>query len=232
MSYMDGRFDDFNQVWAVIRQRESDTGIGIGFDGQNQLVRARQYLGETPDAVLESLPPAAGRPMQASRAELLVACGRVPEAVAILQETFVGVEEDADESAYSVLTAVLNIAVAIGDTELTRALRRRLTPLGTRLDMGVTTCTSRVLGHASAMLGEAGVARAQYGSALEFSQSLRFRPEIALTHLDLAELLLEHYPDERDAAIEHLDFAIAELRDMKMQPALERALRHRGLLKA
>jgi hypothetical protein len=33
-------------------------------------------------------------------------------------------------------------------------------------------------------------------------------------------------------AIEHLDFAIAELRKMKMQPALERALRHRGLLKA
>jgi hypothetical protein len=32
--------------------------------------------------------------------------------------------------------------------------------------------------------------------------------------------------------IEHLGFAIAELRDMKMQPALERALRHRGLLKA
>ena len=28
------------------------------------------------------------------------------------------------------------------------------------------------------------------------------------------------------------DFPIAELCDMKMQPALERALRHRGLLKA
>lgn len=45
-------------------------------------------------------------------------------------------------------------------------------------------------------------------------------------------MLLEHYPDERDAAIEHLDFAIAELRAMKMQPSLERALRYRGLLKA
>jgi hypothetical protein len=61
---------------------------------------------------------------------------------------------------------------------------------------------------------------------------LRFRPELALSRLGLAELLLEHYPDERDAAIEHLDFAIAEFREMKMQPALERALRHRGLLKA
>ena len=53
-----------------------------------------------------------------------------------------------------------------------------------------------------------------------------------LTSLSLAELLLEHYPDERDAAIEHLDFAIAEFREMKMQPSLERALRYRGLLKA
>ena len=45
-------------------------------------------------------------------------------------------------------------------------------------------------------------------------------------------MLLDHYPDERDAAIEHLDFAIAEFQDMKMQPALERALGRRGLLKA
>jgi hypothetical protein len=33
-------------------------------------------------------------------------------------------------------------------------------------------------------------------------------------------------------AQEHLDFAIAEFREMKMQPALERAMSHRGLLKA
>jgi hypothetical protein len=30
----------------------------------------------------------------------------------------------------------------------------------------------------------------------------------------------------------HLDFAIAEFREMKMQPSLERALRHKELLKA
>ncbi len=33
-------------------------------------------------------------------------------------------------------------------------------------------------------------------------------------------------------AIEHLDFAIAEFQEMKMGPSLERALRHKGLLKA
>jgi len=32
--------------------------------------------------------------------------------------------------------------------------------------------------------------------------------------------------------LQHLDFAIAEFRDMKMQPSLERALKHKGLLTA
>ena len=41
---------------------------------------------------------------------------------------------------------------------------------------------------------------------------------------------LDHYPDEGAEALAHLDFAIAELRDMKMQPALERALRRREIL--
>ncbi len=57
-------------------------------------------------------------------------------------------------------------------------------------------------------------------------------PELALTHLGLAEVLLEHYPDERTEALEHLDFAIAEFQEMKMQPSLVRALRHRDILKA
>src|SRR5262249_10842373 len=35
---------------------------------------------------------------------------------------------------------------------------------------------------------------------------------------------LRHYPREQAEAFEHLDTATAELRDMKMQPALERAL--------
>ena len=35
-----------------------------------------------------------------------------------------------------------------------------------------------------------------------------------------------------EQAQQHLDFAIAEFRAMKMQPALERALRHKGILKA
>ena len=61
---------------------------------------------------------------------------------------------------------------------------------------------------------------------------MRFRPELALSHLGLAELLLDHYPDEKPEAIKHLDFAIKEFREMKMQPSLERALRRKDILKA
>ena len=57
-------------------------------------------------------------------------------------------------------------------------------------------------------------------------------PRLALTRLELAELLLDHYPHDRAEALEHLDFAIGELRDMKMQPAPERALSRREILEA
>jgi hypothetical protein len=96
----------------------------------------------------------------------------------------------------------------------------------------LNTCIGRHLGAAAALLARREEARNYYAQALEISVRIRNRPEIALTRLGLAELLLEHYPDERPVAIEHLDFAIAEFTEMKMQPSLERALRHRGLLKA
>jgi hypothetical protein len=93
------------------------------------------------------------------------------------------------------------------------------------------TCIAARLGDAHLVLGDAPAALKTYDDALGLARRVRFRPEVALIRLDLAELLLDHYPGERDAAIEHLDFAIAEFQDMKMQPALERALRHRGLLR-
>ncbi len=57
-------------------------------------------------------------------------------------------------------------------------------------------------------------------------------PEIALTRLQLAELLPEHYPGEKSEAQEDLDFSIGESREMKMQPSLERALKHKEILGA
>ena len=94
------------------------------------------------------------------------------------------------------------------------------------------TCPARHLGGAAALLSKPDEARDYYRQALEVSEKIRNRPEIALMHLGLAELLLDHYPDERAEAMEHLDLAISELRDMKMQPSLERALSRRKILSA
>ena len=88
------------------------------------------------------------------------------------------------------------------------------------------------MGAAAALLGRADEARKHYEEAIKVCTDMRFRPELALTRLQLAELLLEHYPDEKKEALEHLDFAIKEFREMKMRPWLERALRHKEILKA
>jgi tetratricopeptide (TPR) repeat protein len=93
-------------------------------------------------------------------------------------------------------------------------------------------CPARLLGDGARLTGKSQQAMDYYVKAIAICQKVRFRPELALSRLGLAEVLLDHYPEEHDAALEHLDFAIAEFREMKMQPALERALGRRGLLKA
>jgi len=54
-----------------------------------------------------------------------------------------------------------------------------------------------------------------YEQALDVCTRARFRPELALTRLEIAELLLTHYPDEKATALEHLDFAIDEFQDFE-----------------
>ena len=107
-------------------------------------------------------------------------------------------------------------------------VRVKDTPATERLE----TCVARHLGAAAALLGRHEQARKHYREAIKVCTDMKSRPELALTRLQLAELLLERYPKERAAALEHLDFAISEFRDMKMRPWLERALRHKEILKA
>jgi hypothetical protein len=82
------------------------------------------------------------------------------------------------------------------------------------------------------MLGRKDEARAHYETAIDICAKVRLRPELALSHQHLAELLFDHYPDERIEALEHLEIAIVELRNMTMQPALERALSRKQVLGA
>ena len=95
-----------------------------------------------------------------------------------------------------------------------------------------TTCIALQLGKAAAFLGRYKEAREHYEEAMRVCTETRFRTDLALTRLQLAELLLDHYPAEKKDALDHLDFAIREFREMKMQPSLERALRRKEILKA
>jgi tetratricopeptide (TPR) repeat protein len=128
---------------------------------------------------------------------------------------------------------LLESAVLVGHTRAAELLLTGLydTPYKTT-GISQPTCVPRHLGGAAALLGRYDEARNYYDEAIKVCTEMRFRPELALTRLQLAELLLEHYPKEETKAAEHLDFAIKEFREMKMQPSLERALRHKEILKA
>jgi tetratricopeptide (TPR) repeat protein len=162
--------------------------------------------------------------------------GRLEELTALFDETLElrrSVDPKDDETPGQVDMALLESALLVDNTDIVRFIyeRHRSTtvPLaGSWWHVSV----ARLLGDAASRLGEIDSARTCYERAIEDCRHLRHRPELALARFGLAELLLEHYPEERGAAIDHLDFAISEFREMRMQPSLERALRHRGLLKA
>jgi len=136
------------------------------------------------------------------------------------------------KSQWVTLVQYLEAAVILRDAAKVSILVSELEESTGYLTSLYLTSVARHVGSGLALLGQSSEARSNYEDAIRVSAKVGFRPEVALSRLQLAELLLEHYPDERDAAIEHLDFAIAEFQAMKMQPSLERALSHRGLLKA
>ena len=168
------------------------------------------------------------------QALILAHAGRVDEARElsrqILSEGRYG-EQD-DETRTLQLGWMLDTAVLVGDRETAEMLYRRLSVLGNQALIGGVRCVGRILGASAALLGNYDDAHVYYEKGLELMEQIRHRPELALTRLELAELLLDHYPDERAEALEHLDFAITDLRDMKMQSALERALSRREILGA
>jgi tetratricopeptide (TPR) repeat protein len=144
-----------------------------------------------------------------------------------------GIGSAEDEATVWVDITSLEAAVLAGHRQAAELLLHRLA--GSKIitsGLWCTTCAGRHLGGAAALLGRYEEARKYYQEAIKVCTEMRFRPELALTRLQLAELLLEHYPKERAEALEHLDFAVAEFQDMKMQPSLERALRHKEILKA
>ena len=223
LATLDGRLEDAVATGLNISTRGDELGIS-GLAGQLSRfasVRPLLYLGKSDDALqLDRLP--------FTRALCLAHLGRDAEVVAIL-ERFVlarpGIGSDEDETFSWSDIMLLEAAVLVGHREAASLLLRRFAGTEMRTTaFNYMTCIYRHLGAAAALLDRPDEARGYYHTALEVCREMPFRPEEALAHLQLAELLLDHYPEERAEALEHLDTAIAEFRDMKMQPYLEQAV--------
>lgn len=147
----------------------------------------------------------------------------------------------------------LEAALVLGAREQAARLAGYLEPLADAYADITYACIGRLLGEAAVLNVDTSRARGFYERGLALAQRIRARPETALLHLDLAEVLaptgtgmgtvlavgtesasVAGIPDptaeSRTATLEHLSFAIPELEAMGMQPALERAQRLRERL--
>jgi tetratricopeptide (TPR) repeat protein len=201
---------------------------------------ARVHLGNSGRALESMLQGSRNLPENVATEALIMYClahlGRYAEVAEMLERRVVArpdIGPAQDETGTWEDITSLEAAVLAGHRQAAELLLRRLASSSyITSGLWLTTCTSRHLGAAAAFLGGPDEARKHYQEAIKVCTEIGFRPELAITRLQLAELLLEHYPKERAEALEHLDFAITEFREMKMQPSLERALRHKEILKA
>jgi DNA-binding CsgD family transcriptional regulator len=235
LAFLDGRLDEavsvLDEPSALSTQHGLSGGrasVGSVFHEAVIGARALYYLGRYPSELLIELSGltarggALGRPAAMARALVLSFLGRRDELMAI-RSTFGNISSDEDWSGLQVLAGLLEISVRWADVPSTETLVARLEPMAGRLQHDYLVSFGRLLGEGAVLLGRPAQARDFYAQAIGICEKVRFRPELALTRLDLAELLLVHYPDERKEALEHLAFSISELSAMHMQPYLARA---------
>ena len=82
-------------------------------------------------------------------------------------------------------------------------------------------------------MGEHAAAAGHFEDSLEFCRNAGYKPELAWTCSDYAEMLIERdAPGDRERATELQDEAIAIAAELDMKPLLERVLAQREILKA
>jgi tetratricopeptide (TPR) repeat protein len=241
LAIWDGRLEEAVAIRRRTLARAEELGIlEFAVVWSAWVLPARVYLGNAGQALEFMLQGSRSVSRNVATEALIMYClahlGRYAEVVEMLERLVVarpGIGSAQDETLASFDIAALQAAVLVGHRPAAELLLRRLAGSSIHTSgLWCSTCTGRHLGGAAAFLGRYDEARKHYQEAIKVCTEMRFRPELALTHLQLAELLLEHYPKERAEALEHLNFAVTEFRDMKMQPSLERALRHKEILKA
>jgi DNA-binding CsgD family transcriptional regulator len=242
LAIVDGRLEEALALLRRFVELADESGAPIRGRGfrNSQLIATALYLGRAEICLSafdeQPAPASAARPGRrpaalflrtAARALCLAQLGRLEEARAVVRTVLNDFERSIDdELRIGALVMLLQAALVVEDRAACQALAARLACVAHLTgETGIYTCVARHLGDAAALAGDRVAARAYYLQALEAAGKIRFRPELALTHLRLAELLLdggdEHAQSE---ALEHLDVAIPELQDMHMRPGLERGL--------
>jgi tetratricopeptide (TPR) repeat protein len=241
LAIWDGRLEEAITIRRDILARAEEMGIlQFATTWASFLLPARVHLGGAGRALEANLRGSRNLTQNVGADEMIVYClahlGRYDEVAEMLERLVVGrpgIGLAGDDTLILFDMSALQAAVLAGHRQSAELLLRRLSSSAWITSGGaLPTCIGRHLGAAAALLGSPEEARKHYDKAIKDCTEMKFRPELALTRLQLAELLLEHYPKERAAALEHLNIAISEFRDMKMQPSLERALRHKEILKA
>jgi tetratricopeptide (TPR) repeat protein len=241
MAIWDGRLEEAVEIRRRILGRAEELGVlEFAMSWAPFVLPARVHLGDAGRALERTLQGSRSVPGNVAAETLILYClahlGRYAEVAEMLERLVVarpGIGSAEDETIAWLDITALQAALLAGHRRAAELLLRRLAG-SSSVTSGwwLATCIGRHLGAAAALLGRPDEARKYYQEAIKDCTEMRFRPELALTRLQLAELLLEHYPDEKKEALEHLNFAIKEFQDMKMQPSLERALRHKEILKA
>jgi tetratricopeptide (TPR) repeat protein len=241
MAIWDGRLEEAVTIRRRAIPRAEELGIlEWAAVWISWILSARVYLGDADRALESTLQGTRSLHRNIGGEKMIIFClmhlGRCAEVVEMLERLVIarpGIGSAEDETPVWIDITLLEVAVLAGHDRATELLLRRLAASNcVTSGLWLTTCIGRHLGAAAALLDRPDEARKYYRKAIRDCTEMKFRPELALSRLQLAELLLEHYPDEKREALEHLDFAIKEFQDMKMQPSLERALRHKDILKA
>ena len=223
LALLDGHLHEAVELIETSVARAEDVGRPdfARLIARRRLVLPLLYLGE-PERLLglvsgdafNTRKPPQEREMLLIAAVCLSQLGRFDEARRLAEPLL---DRDLDEASIDELQLRLQLAVLWEDRVAAAHLAERLAPVA-HVSYTIAGCVGRLLGASWAMRGDVVRARAAFDLAVNVCERSRFRPELGLARLDLAELLLEHYPQERAAALDHLDIATAEFRAMGMQP--------------
>jgi DNA-binding CsgD family transcriptional regulator len=260
LALLDGRLDSAAAALAqlVVRAGAADQPVNGRVNAAQVVLRPLLHLGQAEAAVTfyaefrEMLSEEGWRSHIPTLALCLAHAGRRDEARDTLRRFLANYWVGTDTGA-SILVRLLETAILVEDREAAAALRPWAVSLASHATAGPDpTCVARHLGAAAALLEDWPAAHAYSEQALIVADRVRFRPEIALARLQLAELALTDGQPPRPSlgtfdrraigsswtrtpassrtaarraeAQAHLEFAIAECRAMQMQPALDRAL--------